>query len=161
MNIKQLIQDDEGVSPVIGVILMVAITVILAAVIAAFVLGLGGSSNETPQASFDFELTEGTSSSTGQLDITAQSGDTIDADNLELTVGGQSLTDNSGVDEGSSSSFSGDVSAGSTATIVFADNNDAQGETVNVVWSSSDGEDSSILADFDIPDDATLENTST
>lgn len=32
-----------GISPVIGVILMVAITVILAAVIAAFVFGLSGS----------------------------------------------------------------------------------------------------------------------
>ncbi|WP_338071862.1 type IV pilin N-terminal domain-containing protein [Halorutilus salinus] len=33
--------DDSAVSPVIGVILMVAITVILAAVIGTFVLGLG------------------------------------------------------------------------------------------------------------------------
>jgi len=37
MNIKQLLNDDDAVSPVIGVILMVAITVILAAVIASFV----------------------------------------------------------------------------------------------------------------------------
>jgi flagellin-like protein len=34
--------NDEGVSPVIGVILMVAITVILAAVIAGFVFGMAG-----------------------------------------------------------------------------------------------------------------------
>ena len=34
-------KDERGVSPVIGVILMVAITVILAAVIGTFVLGLG------------------------------------------------------------------------------------------------------------------------
>ena len=34
-------RDDDAVSPVIGVILMVAITVILAAVIGTFVLGLG------------------------------------------------------------------------------------------------------------------------
>ena len=36
--------DEEAVSPVIGVILMVAIVVILAAVIAAFVFGMVGSS---------------------------------------------------------------------------------------------------------------------
>ncbi|WP_321506683.1 type IV pilin N-terminal domain-containing protein [uncultured Methanoregula sp.] len=36
-------RDDEAVSPVIGVILMVAITVILAAVIAAFVFGMAGN----------------------------------------------------------------------------------------------------------------------
>lgn len=38
---------DEAVSPVIGVILMVAITVILAAVIAAFVFGMTGSVSKT------------------------------------------------------------------------------------------------------------------
>jgi flagellin-like protein len=42
--------DERGVSPVIGVILMVAITVILAAVIASFVLGFGGSVSENAQA---------------------------------------------------------------------------------------------------------------
>ncbi|WP_158056549.1 type IV pilin [Halorussus halophilus] len=40
-NIKQKLTEDRGVSPVIGVILMVAITVILAAIIGTFVLGLG------------------------------------------------------------------------------------------------------------------------
>lgn len=35
--------NEEGVSPVIGVMLMVAITVILAAVIASFVFGMSGS----------------------------------------------------------------------------------------------------------------------
>lgn len=42
--------DDRGVSPVIGVILMVAITVILAAVIAAFVLDLGDQSEPVTAA---------------------------------------------------------------------------------------------------------------
>jgi flagellin-like protein len=40
---RKFSKDEEAVSPVIGVILMVAITVILAAVIAAFVFGMGGS----------------------------------------------------------------------------------------------------------------------
>jgi len=38
---------DDAVSPVIGVILMVAITVILAAVIAAFVFGMSGNIQST------------------------------------------------------------------------------------------------------------------
>jgi flagellin-like protein len=42
--------DDSAVSPVIGVILMVAITVILAAVIGTFVLGLGENVQTTPTA---------------------------------------------------------------------------------------------------------------
>jgi len=40
-------KNDEAVSPVIGVILMVAITVILAAVIAAFVFGMAGNITKT------------------------------------------------------------------------------------------------------------------
>jgi flagellin-like protein len=40
---RKFSKDEEAVSPVIGVILMVAITVILAAVIAAFVFGMGSS----------------------------------------------------------------------------------------------------------------------
>lgn len=44
---KQFVQNEEAVSPVIGVILMVAITVILAAVIAAFVFGMAGNISKT------------------------------------------------------------------------------------------------------------------
>lgn len=43
---------EEAVSPVIGVILMVAITVILAAVIAAFVFGMAGNVNKTRSVAF-------------------------------------------------------------------------------------------------------------
>lgn len=59
-NIKILPSDKErAVSPVIGVILMVAITVILAAVIGAFVLGLGDNleNSSGPSASLSFDGT--------------------------------------------------------------------------------------------------------
>jgi hypothetical protein len=38
-----ILRDDDAVSPVIGVILMISITVILAAVIASFVFGMAGN----------------------------------------------------------------------------------------------------------------------
>jgi flagellin-like protein len=47
MKLNELFVDDNAVSPVIGVILMVAITVIMAAVIGTFVLALGDA-GETP-----------------------------------------------------------------------------------------------------------------
>ncbi|NLV28380.1 MAG: type IV pilin [Methanomicrobiales archaeon] len=47
---------DDAVSPVIGVILMVAITVILAAVIAAFVFGMAGNVQKTKNVAFVSEL---------------------------------------------------------------------------------------------------------
>lgn len=44
---NRFVKNEEGVSAVIGVILMVAITVILAAVIAAFVFGMGQNVKKT------------------------------------------------------------------------------------------------------------------
>ncbi|WP_123537135.1 type IV pilin [Halosimplex salinum] len=59
MQLKQLLDDDDAVSPVIGVILMVAITVILAAVIASFVLGLGNQTSQgAPTATIGMDYTE-------------------------------------------------------------------------------------------------------
>jgi flagellin-like protein len=51
--IDRIEQPDRAVSPVIGVILMVAITVILAAVIGAFVLEIGDQQETAPSTSFD------------------------------------------------------------------------------------------------------------
>jgi flagellin-like protein len=48
---------EDGVSPVVGVILMVAVTVILAAVIGSFVLDLGSNVQANPQAGVTFSQT--------------------------------------------------------------------------------------------------------
>ena len=52
--------NETAVSPVIGVILMVAITVILAAVIAAFVFGMAGSISKTKVVAVTMEQPDGT-----------------------------------------------------------------------------------------------------
>jgi len=50
---------------------MVAITVILAAVIASFVLGLGDQAQQTtPQASFNFDYTDNSDSSSENDELT-------------------------------------------------------------------------------------------
>lgn len=77
-------KDDRGVSPVIGVILMVAITVILAAVIGTFVLGLGDSLNDTaPQASFTVD-----SADSSNINITKTGGESIEASDLTVSING-------------------------------------------------------------------------
>ena len=139
MKLKQLITDDDAVSPVIGVILMVAITVILAAVIASFVLGLGDTTNTTPSASFDSDF-DGS-----ELTISHQSGDTLDVDRIETKVtndpsGSASVTD-----------FSASVSkitSGASATVSSLDGD----ETVKVVWTSDSGDSSSTLHTWKGPD---------
>lgn len=51
--------NNKAVSPVIGVILMVAITVILAAVIAAFIFGLSNNQNEGESFVVEFKEVKG------------------------------------------------------------------------------------------------------
>ncbi|PHQ47361.1 type IV pilin [Halorubrum sp. C3] len=80
--------DDRAVSPVIGVILMVAITVILAAVIGTFVLGLGDQLGDTaPQASFTVDSAD----SNGTVNITKTGGQSIAASDLTLSVDGERI----------------------------------------------------------------------
>ena len=61
--------DDSAVSPVIGVILMVAITVILAAVIGTFVLGLGENVDGTTSAGVSVDQTAGESFTVTVVDV--------------------------------------------------------------------------------------------
>jgi len=84
MNIKDLFTEDRGVSPVIGVILMVAITVILAAVIGAFVLGLGDQASSTaPQASINIDNID---ASENETVLRHSGGDTIEWDETRLII---------------------------------------------------------------------------
>jgi flagellin-like protein len=64
--------NEEAVSPVIGVILMVAITVILAAVIAAFVFGLAGTTSTTKNVGYT------ASANASQFQMTLQGGTDVD-----------------------------------------------------------------------------------
>lgn len=89
MEGKQLVHDGDAVSPVVGVILMVAVTVILAAVAGSFVLGLGEETRGAPpQAGFEFEYADDNGDPAGgtydQLRITHVSGATIDVERLSL-----------------------------------------------------------------------------
>jgi flagellin-like protein len=143
MNVQGLIQDDNAVSPVIGVILMVAITVILAAVIASFVLGLGEeAANTTPQASIGFDFTHDNSGD-DQLVVTHESGDTISASNLNASVSGARDYDYSGStgdtnvifgpgpdnSDGNLFTSSGDVAAGTSYTVDANDFADTGGSS--------------------------------
>jgi flagellin-like protein len=74
---------DRAVSPVIGVILMVAVTVILAAVVGSFVLDIGQQSGEpAPQAS----LVVSTNPTANETTIEHTGGDPIHQERTRITV---------------------------------------------------------------------------
>ena len=81
---KMFRKDEEAVSPVIGVILMVAITVILAAVIAAFVFGLGSTQQAAPTASIVAMNNPDTTAP--DLKVVHRGGDTIKGGEWKISV---------------------------------------------------------------------------
>jgi flagellin-like protein len=179
MNFKNILTDDEAVSPVIGVILMVAITVILAAVIGTFVLGLGDQvSNTAPTASFTFDYTNGSSAPGDELTITHDGGDKISASQVNASVNNADINDaadtssnpdatagNNEDAEWNTDLFgsSNDISAGSSTTITASnfvieddvatssDHLDLSTATVRVTWQSSNGGDTATLGKWTGP----------
>ncbi|QFU84124.1 type IV pilin [Natronorubrum aibiense] len=86
--------DERAVSPVIGVILMVAITVILAAVIAAFVLDLGDSMGDTTPTlsgetttNSDWDATD--TSEESLFHVSHQTGDSFSAEDMRVVLRGE------------------------------------------------------------------------
>ncbi|SFK67581.1 flagellin N-terminal-like domain-containing protein [Halogranum rubrum] len=132
MQIQNLFnKEDRAVSPVIGVILMVAITVILAAVIGTFVLGLGSNVQQNAQAGVTFE----------------QSG--TDADNgatVKITVNSIQQADSFTVksdDDDEEYKLNGD-----TQTSITADSSIAVGDTIEVS-KLSDGDKITVTATYE------------
>ncbi|MEF8977174.1 MAG: type IV pilin N-terminal domain-containing protein, partial [Halapricum sp.] len=136
-------------SPVIGVILMVAITVILAAVIASFVLGLGQDAGQaTPQISFNSDY----DSANTALDITvASASDSVKASEISFSgdFDGDDLGDTwSGIDGDTDATAT--LTAGDTVTIGETDTVGSAYE-INIVWDSGEG-DTSVLRTVTGPD---------
>ena len=136
MKLKQFFADDDAVSPVIGVILMVAITVILAAVIASFVLGLGDQNNPAPTTDFNFEY----DSSAGELTITHGDGDTLDPGNVY--VRGTDLGGDAGPWNGGTNS-AGNIASGNSFTLTTIA---SDAYVANVVWEDPDSDSTATLS---------------
>ena len=127
MDIKKFLSESRAVSPVIGVILMVAITVILAAVIGTFVLGLGDQvGDNAPQASFSFDYDE----SADNLTITHESGDALINSSVVVNDGAA----NAWLDA------DGKIQAGDSFTKDYTGSPLADGTVIRVVWTSDNGD---------------------
>jgi flagellin-like protein len=116
MLVKQLLSDDKAVSPVIGVILMVAITVILAAVIGTFVLGLGESVSQNANAGVNVE--------DGNVTLTS----------LGSNTDGVACIQSDGSEEASISSVGVTANCSSSDSVIaYSDSSDVQNATVRTL----------------------------
>ncbi|MFB6201912.1 MAG: type IV pilin [Halorhabdus sp.] len=159
-----LLAEDRGVSPVIGVILMVAITVILAAVIATFVMNMGPSgetqpnsqtdwnietvgSNDVPVLSveggeplplseFAVQVDGGANVPLENVDGTSGSGDgTNHGSDVELSAGDRITFDNTGT--GSLPSSLSDWTSGST-------------ETITLIWQNPNNDQTQVYDEWEV-----------
>lgn len=82
---KQLRKNDEAVSPVVGVMLMLVVTIIIAAVISGFAGGLVGSQEKAPQATIGIITGYGPSGDpTFDISFEHKGGDPIPTRDIEI-----------------------------------------------------------------------------
>lgn len=151
MRVSGLFTDEDAVSSVIGVVLMVAVTIVLSAAVATFVLEIGVSStNAQPSATYYVEWDAGNAAGSDSIEFEQGSGDAIEADTLEIKIGGSTAWTGSGGPRSgftATSQWSGTVRSGDAMTVGEAAGTDSiqDGDRILVLWTR--GDDSQILAD--------------
>ena len=96
---KKIWRNEEGVSPVIAVILMVAITVVLAAVLYVMVSGMLGTTGTTPTVSMNWnEDPEEPGNYTGNV-VSISGVSSINTDDVTVTVTHAGTSDSKDLDQ--------------------------------------------------------------
>lgn len=149
LRCRRLVGEERAVSPVIAVILMVAVTVVLSTVIGTFVLGIGSQvTSTTPETTFGFALDAGPDGTFGpgkdgdSVAITHRGGDEIPRDQLSVVIANTEATatwPEERVSAGGTVRIEEDAS-GSSVTI-------EAGDTIRVIWTDGDGGGSAVLAE--------------
>jgi flagellin-like protein len=135
MNPRTVLTDDDAVSPVIGVVLMVAITVTLVGLIGPVVLDVSSEmSSSPPRASFEFTYT-----STPAVTITHVGGAALDGQYLDVTG-----LDNTSVDLSGQTYRVGD-------TLLPSREVAANASRVRVVWVNPSGGSSNVIGSSIVP----------
>ena len=152
MHLSQLVDEERGASPVIGVILMVSIAVILAAAVGGYVLNEGDQiPDDVPQASFSYDYDD-----TENVTITHTSGDSIDNGTIEIQIDGGTAypdpdTPSTNVD--SVDGWDGTISSGDSVELynVSGKSIGAAGDTVRIVWTDPSGGSSTTIGQSEWP----------
>jgi len=139
---------ERGASSTVGIVLLVAITVILVSVIGYFVLELGETTDEfQPTTSFTTTV-----ESDEEVTLTLTNGDSVDFDELVLRGDGvnESFADWEKLDEVEAGE---EWNVGQSITVKggHLDGGEFNDGTVTLVWESSGGTSSANLYSFDAP----------
>lgn len=138
---------DRGLTPVVGIVLLVAITLLLAATVAAFAFGIEDETARTkvPTTAVDFEY-DYDASGDDSLQIVHKSGQSVEATKLRIDVEEASCSGGSNPNgqHDATTWLSGKFSGGGTiaidgSTLCPSGDLDLRSATVRVVWTSNTG----------------------
>lgn len=139
---------DDAVSPVVGVVLLVGIAVMLTAAVGVFILGFGPG-EPPPEADMQFHQESG---DTVTITVTRPAGMT--EQEVSVQVDGNPACTSSGTQPWSTS---GSIDEAESVTIWGSDGGSgcptsrsvSSGSTVRVIWESSSGGRSDIVAEYE------------
>lgn len=136
MKLRKLLAEDRAVSPVIGVALLIAIAVVLAAVIGVVVLGIGTGGADVPQAQLSAQ------NSSGTLVITHDGGEALSQNTTVLVANDTRHSD-----------WMDDMDDG-TLTTGQETETPASGsvDRVVILWEDPDSDASHVIEEFDAPE---------
>ncbi|MFC7079309.1 type IV pilin [Halorussus caseinilyticus] len=174
MNVRRFFEDDGAVSPAVSVVLMVAVTVVLATTIGTFVLGFEDRVSEPqPNAQFAFEYREDAMDADGDhgrvdeaVNITHDGGQAVEATQLRVTIDGVVAYENGRINEsgpskpypqhftGSNEGWTGEITADDR--IVITENEETvydsirDGDVVRVVWTAPGSDDTAVVGESEV-----------
>lgn len=140
--------DNRAVTPVVGIVLLLAITVLLGGTAAAFFLGVADQPAESEQPTAAFEFEDDVGSGPDTVTVEHVSGDKVHAKNLYIKVDGATC-DSGGSPDGRynvADDFSLSATEMGAGMTVQVGNNLCTGgglnlsdATITVVWANSEG----------------------
>jgi flagellin-like protein len=149
MQVSALLTEKRAVSSTIGVVLMVALTVILAAVVGAFAMGLFSQTTPPPpQTGFSVEYD--VSGPTNTTNVTMTTGSEVRTSRLKVRIGGNTTWSRGSGQSGFTTSgwSTKKIESGDTLDIAEDGKPIQSGDKVQVIWETS--KTSTVLNDWTI-----------
>lgn len=144
--------EDRALSPVIGVVLLVGLTVILVAVVGGFVTDFGSDVEAAPNAQFGVNF----DTDSDNITLSHDGGNDLDPETLELQYENSSASQSIPFNE--SYPQSGLMQAGEEIEINATQSPDdgfdtvvSSGDTFSVIWTGESGNSRSILVEETVP----------
>jgi FlaG/FlaF family flagellin (archaellin) len=148
MDIRGLLTEEGAVSPVVGVVVMLAVLVLLAAIVGTFLMDFGDREEPPPQVAFSYDY-----DFDRNLTITVAGGDSFNSDRVTVDSFNSSLVIFQGTGLGKYvgetwTDADADISGPERVTAgdeVQLDDIQYPGFELTIVWTSSSGERSAII----------------